>query len=297
MLPSVGFILITHNKPEQTFRLVNLLNQLFCHPPIVIHNDFSQSFLEAKKLTSNAEVCFPYYKTAWGDFSVIDAAIACLKKLYSGLNPPDWFYLISNSCYPIKPRSSMLEQLEKSDFDVHISNEHIDWRNHRTDWQKICFNRYFKYTPSIALLVKNRKFRKIMEINAPYLTKQIIPFSKSFLCYAGEQWFTANRKAANILIDFHENKSALAKHYRHEGLFRKIVPDESYYHSVFCNSGILKISNNNYRYIDWSLGGSHPKIFTINDFELIKESDAHFARKFDSSNDSKILDLIENNLL
>ena len=47
---------------------------------------------------------------------------------------------------------------------------------------------------------------------------------------------------------------------------------------------------------DWSAGGSHPKVFTM-DREHLERSDKLFARKFDSRQDSEILRVLEKRVL
>jgi hypothetical protein len=50
------------------------------------------------------------------------------------------------------------------------------------------------------------------------------------------------------------------------------------------------VINDNFYYIDWSAGGSNPKVFTIGDLEDLKKSDKFLARKFDLRVDTAVLD-------
>jgi Core-2/I-Branching enzyme len=125
------------------------------------------------------------------------------------------------------------------------------------------------------------------------LASPFLPFSKDFRCFAGEHWFCANRKAAEYLIEFHKAKPALANHYRRSDPFAIVVPEESYYHTIFCNAPGLKVSNNNWRYIDWSTKSSHPKTLLFEDLPRIQASSAHFARKFDIDKDARVLDELD----
>ncbi|WP_392482963.1 hypothetical protein [Nostoc sp. C110] len=47
----------------------------------------------------------------------------------------------------------------------------------------------------------------------------------------------------------------------------------------------------------WLDSPNHPEILGINDFNQLSQSPCLYARKFDASKDSKILDLIEKYLL
>jgi hypothetical protein len=77
------------------------------------------------------------------------------------------------------------------------------------------------------------------------------------------------------------------------------VPDELFFQTLLLNSPLRdRIVNDNLRYIDWRdlLAGS-PVILTSQDFSALQASPKLFARKFDATADSEILDRIDEELL
>lgn len=82
MTLTVGFILLTHNKPHQVIRLVTVLNRMFDHPPIVCHHDFSKSELHLDPLTKNVSLVQPHLQTGWGKFSLVGAMLCALQLMY-----------------------------------------------------------------------------------------------------------------------------------------------------------------------------------------------------------------------
>jgi hypothetical protein len=54
-----------------------------------------------------------------------------------------------------------------------------------------------------------------------------------------------------------------------------------------------QVLNNNFRYIDWTNGGSNPKVLVTEDYEKIITSDTIIGRKFNAAVDANILDLID----
>ena len=78
---TVGFVLLTHNKPYQAIRLFNTLNRMFNHPPIAWHHDFGLCDLPPDLTTTNAQFVRPHIRTEWGKFSVVDATISALDLL------------------------------------------------------------------------------------------------------------------------------------------------------------------------------------------------------------------------
>jgi hypothetical protein len=301
MTPTVGFIILTHNKPHQTIKLFNTLNHMFNYPPIVCHHDFSKSELPTDTLSKNIVLVQPYLQTGWGGFSLVDAMLTALKLMYEAPNPPDWFVLLSGADYPIKPAQQILQDLASSPYDVHITYEQINYNAFEHDWQKLCYERYCAVKFRVPFLNKKLHLirreihlvNQVVALKYPLLTAPFLPFSKNLRCFAGEHWFCANRKAANYLIEFHREKPALASHYRRLEDFGSSIPDESYYHTILCNAPHLTISKNHWRYVDWSTKGAHPKTLFLEDLPKIYASSAHFARKFDIDQDVRILNELD----
>jgi hypothetical protein len=133
-----------------------------------------------------------------------------------------------------------------------------------------------------------RPTRRILRLKHPLLTRLFLPFSARFRCYAGGFWFCANRRAAEYILCFHDTRPSLAAHYQ-----SVIVPEESYFQCILANAPDLKLSNNDYRYTDFSGGGRHPKTLGIEDLPQLLSSPHHFARKFDIDGDARILDELD----
>ena len=216
------------------------------------------------------------------------------------------FILISGADYPIKTAEKIGHDLSTSPYDVHIRYERIRFNDYEREWQELCYKRYCSLRFRIPSLDRRLKLtQRMIELSHPLITTPFLPFSNKLSCFAGEAWFCANRLAAEYLIDFHNTEPALANHYRradralvHHGrrLGHAICPEESYYQTILCNASHLKISDNHWRYIDWSQGGphpAHPKTLLMEDLLQLQKSTAHFARKFDTDVDEKILDVLD----
>ena len=293
MTSPIGFVLVTYKNPQQINRLVGKLNEMFDYPPIACHHDFFKSELRTDTFGNNFLLVRPHILTGWGVFAVVDAMLKALELLYERLDSPDWFVFLSEADYPIKPARTILEDLASSPYDAHMRHEKIIYNNYERDWQRSCFKRYCTLKYELPFLNRRLQYTRLtLSIEHPLLTSAALPFSNDFHCFAGEHWFCANRKAAEYLIEFHKAEPALAKHYRRMDPF-SVVPEESYYHTVLCNARDLTISNNNWRYVDWSEGGSRPKVLSVEDMPQLEGSTAHFARKFDIDRDSKILNELD----
>lgn len=262
MTPSIGFVLLTHQKPHMIRRLINKLNAMFDHPPVACHHDYSKSTLPVEALPDNVSIVMPHVEISWGEFAEVEGTMRALRLLYENSSGPDWFVFLSGTDYPIKPAQHILRDLRASQFDAHIFCELIQLGAFRDPWQARCYERYCMKEPGF--------------------------FSSDFKCYAGHQWFCANRRTAKHLIEFYETQPALAEYYRDS-----VHASESYFQCVVANAPHLKFSNEIWRYIDWSAGGPHPKTLGTGDLPKLLASHAHFARKFDADTDASVLDELD----
>ncbi|BAZ48454.1 hypothetical protein NIES4103_10620 [Nostoc sp. NIES-4103] len=291
----IGFVLLTHNKPRQTYRLVNKLNSLFKYPPIVCHHDFSKCDLSVDSLPKNVLLVRPHVQTEWGKFSLIEATVKALRLLYEVPDAPDWFVLLSGADYPIKSAKQILDDLASNPYDAFIQYEPITYETYKQDlkpsmlWLKNSYQRYC--TKSFAFNYSKKYYAQLnleIRLEHPLLAKPFLPFSQKIACFSGSQWFCANRKAAEYIIDFHSKKNPITSHYS-----KLMYADESYFQTILANASHLKLKNDRLRYIDWSTGGPHPKILLMEDLPNLLASSAHFARKFDIDIDSNILDELD----
>jgi hypothetical protein len=289
MTVSIGFVLLTHSKPEQIRRLIDRLNTMFDRPPIVCHHDFGQCDLPVETFPGNVSFVRPSLPTGWGQFSVVEATVRAIRKMYEVPGSPDWFVLLSGADYPIKPAAQIRRELAAWPYDAHIHHELIQANHFERDWQRECYDRYCTKRVSYASVSKRlRPKRRVLELKHPLLTRLFLPFSTRFRCYAGSHWFCANRRAAEYILRFHATRPSLASHY-----LSVYIPEESYYQCILANAPDFKLNNTDYRYTDWSAGGPHPKTLGIEDLPLLLSSTAHFARKFDIDRDATILDELD----
>lgn len=303
-MPPIGFVILVNpiSPLSQTERLIATLNRMFYRPPIVCHHDFGQSACFIHNLPVNVRLVRPHVATKWGDFSCVEATIKALRLLYSGEDCPEWFVYLSGSDFPIKPASKILDDLKTGSFDGYIEHALVSegdlayppdpsnlprWRGN--NWLKHCHKLYCSLRVDVPGISRYLKFSKrTIWLEHPIFTTGRLPFTAEFKCFAGEVWFSANHRCARRILDFYDNDRDVADHYR-----KTLVPEESYLQTVLANASDLKLSQDYLRYVDWTLGGSNPKILTMDDLPLIERSNAHFARKFDESVDTIILDKLD----
>lgn len=75
-----------------------------------------------------------------------------------------------------------------------------------------------------------------------------------------------------------------------QAMARTYRPDEVMVQSFIMNSPFAdSVQNRHCHEVDWSAGGSHPKVFTMADLPRLEASEQLFARKFDATVDADVL--------
>ena len=284
----LGFVLLTHARPHQTLRLVRRLNAMYGEPPVVIHHDFGKSDPDAARFPGNVRFVRPHVPTEWGRFSLVEATLAGIRLLFSGPDAPEWFTLLSGADYPCAPAPAVLADLEKSGADAFLQHHPVEPADPFCQKEPARLRRYLHHEFNVYYINRRLRF-SWRPVRLPrWLSRPFLPFSSRFRCYAGWQWFSANREAVRAVLDFHDTRPALARHYR-----KVWCADESYFHCILCNDPSLHIVNDNKRYTEWRDGDPHPRTLSLADVAKALASGCHFARKFDADRDADALDALD----
>jgi hypothetical protein len=293
----LGIVILSHRQPDQLLRLCRRVRASFPDTPVVVHHDFGQAPLdEAQFAAAGVSFVHPHVPTRWGDFSLVEATLAGLREMLR-LHEPEWVTLVSSSDYPLHGEARVLADLDASGADACIEHQRIDPAMRRESPPEYghpvgigehntrqAIRRFFRVSLHVPL-PGGRKLT-LLKTSIPWLTRRLSPFRDGFACHVGSQWFSVRREALRRLLEWHEREPALREH-----LARREAADECYPHTILANLPALKLANRNFRYVDWSAPGSHPKSLGIEDLERMYDSGAHFARKF--APDAPVLDAID----
>ena len=301
---TIGFVIVSYDKPAQLLRLVRRLMKLYNNPPIVCHHDFSKCSLEGFDFPSEVTFVRPHIEPKWGGISFCHAFLAALRAMYQRTDCPDWFVFLSGTDYPVRPAHEVLDQLVQGGFDAYMDHRLVEYpwtpdssvqyephAFNSAAWVPLAYDRWVAVRLWVPWYSRTR--RKPIKIPVGIIRSKLLvglfsPFSKTLRCYGGSGWFTCNRKAAETLLAQNTENLALLAHYS-----KRFIPDESLMQTILCNQPDLKISKDSLRYIDWSLSGHHPKTLGMEDIPGILASGAHFARKFDLAMGAEVFDAID----
>lgn len=298
---AIGFVIVSHRDPHMLRRLVLRLNHAFGDPPIVCHHDSQQVALDEKSFPRNVQFVPKPIRTRWADISVVQACLIALRQLYEW-KCPDWFIYLSGSDYPIKAGDSIRSELMNSPYDGYLDYRRIEYEKlprenrdfacelgfRRPYFLKVAYNRYI--AGRIRYPGFNRKGRWCIRnfyLRDPRLNRKN-PFKNGFACFAGDAWMTARARCAELLLSQDPQIRELLEFYA-----GCLAPDESFFHTVLCNSSGLNLCDDNRRYEDWRSGKPSPKVLGLEDLQALLTSGQHFARKFSDDHDPRVLDALD----
>lgn len=286
----LGFVVLSHHKPYQTVRLTCRLAGLFPDARIVCHHDFGRSALDRRRLPDSVEVIEPHLRTQWGNFSLVRATVAGLRALFDTPAAPEWFVLLSGVDYPIKSATVIRDTFLNSPYDAHMNLVLVDPGGLRSEQMD-----YPQRFLSVALWWgmfsrRSRPTWRQLKLRGPFIDQYLLPFHDGLRCYAGSQWFAANRRAVTHLFDTYEHSRALRQYYRW-----RFGPDESYFHTILANAPHLRVKNEWTHLVRFVGSGpvDRPNTFVSADLGELLSAPQPFARKFDEQVDIAVLDRLD----
>lgn len=273
----IAYFILVHRYPEQFKRMFRAI-----YAPgncYVVHVDKSSGPALQADVRAFLE---PYQgvemiasrKALWGGYSLVDAELRGMARLLE--MHPGWSHFInlSGQDFPLKSQAYVSDFLLANPGRQFI--RFADQEQVRPDTME----RVGHY----AIEAAGRMFRT-------GIGRNYLPGAKP---YIGTQWKAVTRAFCDFVCH-----DAQAKRFK---LFykRSFIPDEGFFQSVMLNTrGHGEVVNDDLRTIDWVPDGHgelRPHVFTAADAMRLKFSPNLFARKFDATEDSDILDILEQHL-
>jgi hypothetical protein len=288
-------MIIAHNQFELLEKLILALdderNDIFIHIDAKVKGFDFEYF---KSLPRFSRIVFTDNRVniTWGDYSQVKTEIELLKTAVNNENadkPYEYYHLISGVDLPIKSNDYI-----HTFFNDNKGKEFIHFTNNSVSDFDISRLKYYH-------LFRRRRntFNKILAqivLRAQILFRVDRLKGKDINVQKGCNWFSITGEFAHYIVENLNNyKDVFTYSY---------CGDETFVQTMLVNSPYkdnlyMPQCNNNHvacmRLIDWERG--NPYIWRSEDFEIIRDSECIFARKFDINIDSDIIDRIMNELL
>ncbi len=271
-------LIITYTSPKQTKRLIASLNN--GEFDFYIHLDKKINIETHRELFSIPNVYFvdDRINIRWGGYSTVEAALSGIRYIAASGIKYDFVNLVTGQDYPIKPAAYIADFLRKN-----IGHEFILYKKFNTEWDE-ARSRVEKYHYTELPFRGRHRLAALVNYFAP---KRKFPVNLELV--GKETFWTLSLACAVYVMNYLDAHQKLRRFLRYTW-----GSDEFIFQTIIMGSPFKdKVVNNNYRYINWPLTGSRPKVFLAEDFEKIMASDALFARKFDLNTDENILTLLD----
>jgi hypothetical protein len=284
-----AYIILAHKNPAQVSRLIERLDDKRSSFFLHVDKKCGDEMLKDIQIR-NAEVNKVKRAVAnWGEYGLVQAVLNSLQAIRDTGIYFDYIILLSGQDYPIKPNKAIDRFLQASSYSIFL--EHFSLPNDKK-WQPsggmYRVNKYFFgfkwYQRYLAKVVNG------IGIILPALRRRIPSDMKP---YSGSIWWIIDQYTMFYILDFVNKNPGYVRYHR-----STFAADEVFFHMLLLNTEDEKIrkgiSNTNLHHIRWKdIKSSHPEIMLTEHFHELKRSSAMFARKFDVTVDTDILDLID----
>ena len=275
-----AFLIVAHKNFDQLVKLVEYIADEEHHVYLHIDKKSENLFHQLRDYFKTYEYVYLLKKQIsvnWGGFSQVQATLLLLESAYK--QQYDFYHLISGQDLFIKSKQTVdefLVQYKGHQFLEVIDDEKNLWRIKGYYLLSDC--RYSRSRPCAILNDWCSKFFKKFPIR-----KNL----KGFKIYKGANWFTLSGDCTTYIMEYLKKHPEYIRGYKYT-----LCADEHFFQTLILNSSFKDtVINETLREIQWN-GQSNPKVYTINDYEMLKQSTALFARKFDSYIDHEIIEKI-----
>lgn len=269
----IAYLILVHRFPEQFKRMFRAIHVPGNH--YLIHIDKRSGPVLAADIAlfleqyPNARI-LEAQKALWGGYSLVEAELRGMAELLT-MGEWDYFINLSGQDFPLKSQAYIAEFLAHAPGTQYIRA--VDQEIVRPD----TMNRIDR--------VFVEMFGRIFRTNVPR------PYLAGVTPFIGTQWKAVTRD----FVAFVCHDPAVDRFKR---FFRRtLIADESFFQTVLMNAFPNRtVVNDDLRTIDWIPDGDiklRPRTFVARDALRLTLSPDLFARKFDSSEDSEILDILE----
>ena len=277
----VAHLIMAYKEPKQIERLIHKMS--YAGSDFYIHVDKKIDSREFNYLGSLKSTRLTRTKLLinWAGYSFTNAILQCTKEIFETGIEYDFINIMSGQDYPIKSNEYIYDFLSNN-----IGKSFLSYEEYGSQWWRGAKHRVEKYHLTDFMFKGHYRIQQLINLLMP--TRK---FPLPYTLYGGDcaTWWTISIECAKYIVKFIEETPELKR-------FAQFTwaPDEYLIPTIVVNSYLKsKIVSNNLRYIDWSLGGSNPKILLDSDLENLKQSDKIFARKFDIKHSATLLNSID----
>lgn len=291
----IAYIILAYKLPDQLVRLVRKLHTedtfFFIH---IDKEKGEELFHHVKGQLSNLDHVFFIRRIAskWGQLGCVKATLEGLNHLYALGSDFDYVINLSGQDYPIKTNQYIQDYLQKNKGLSYINFHSIPYLTHPhiDDWiyyWHFYWGKYHFVWPRENMFESSALNHIWNNLAKKITSRRKIPLGLS--PYHGGSYWCLAREHVDYLHNFLNKNSSIISFFKYVQF-----PTEFFFQTILLNSQFKdELVNDDLRHIDFSAKKANPKILSQEDLEKFMSSSNLFARKFDSTVDPVVLDLID----
>lgn len=299
----VCYLIQSYKNFSQILRLVQILRQSSPEALIVVSHSLSGCALQEELLRQqNAHIL--YVEGGRGNFTLVQNYLNAIEWLLTQKLEFDWLINLTGQDYPIQPIAQIERSLAETKYDGFL--EYFKVFANESSWglreekNRYCYAYRFRLGQMAKWQKTLLKPLKIINYIQPFLRirfddeiklgwRTVPPFSQDFIAHGGSYFAVLSRKCIESLHEFSRSNPRILHYFRNV-----CFPDEIFIQTVLLNQHQLRLANESKHYFDFAASRhGHPRVLTTDDYSTLIQQPCFFARKFDTQQDSKILDLLD----
>jgi hypothetical protein len=302
----IAYLILAHHQPKQFHRLIKTLNSK--NVSFYVNIDLKADISEFNHYKNENNVFFIKERLNITRFGYSQPlAMMRLIQAAAASKEHDYFIFLSGNDYPIKSNDYIYNYLNNN-YPTNFINFYPLVGN--ADYVKNIKKYYFVdfvLNPYKIINLPARAIRFILNTCLPDRS-----FIKGITPYRGSTSWCLNRHTINYMVDYLDSSKGkkFIRYFKSvwgsdEIFFQTLVLNSpfakqcQFYERDIIESASMKNENKaNLHYIDWSKDREDPAVLDMRDYDILKESDLLFARKFFENRSDELSDNIDiNNIL
>ena len=284
-----AYMIIAHRQFDLLAKLITALdderNDIFVHIDAKVRDFDFEKFKALPKRSRNYFT--PRIGVTWGDFSQVKCELILLAevdKMQKSGRAYDYVHLISGADLPIKSNNQIHAFFKENNGlqFVHFTDDKAT----KESENRIRYYHLFRRRRNLLTKILAQIALRVQMLFGVNRLK-----NKNIKVQKGCNWFSITGAFAAYIA---QASKPLEKIFRFSYCGDEVFVQTALLNSPFADDVYMKNCGNNHlacaRLIDWQRG--NPYVFIMQDFDLIKNSPAMFARKFDMDVDSEIIDKV-----
>jgi len=293
----IAYLVLAHGDPVHLGRLLRAIDH---RADFFVHVDAKtelEAFLE-QPLPTSTTFLQPRREVHWADISMVDALIDLMEAAIARAADYSHLVILSGSDYPLRPARAIHEFFTSQPDRQFV--KYIDMRE-SAHYLKCVDSRWFKkplwISPVKVLNYPDKVLRRagnLLGLPNKWRTDVVTP-------YTGSTWMALTPRCCEYILTYHRTN----RWYYDMNRFT-FAPDEHYFHSIIGNSPFSSQADGLQPFVArglWRLANFHhihpslAKWYTLDDWNEVASSKAHFIRKLNSTSGGPLVEAIDERLL